>query len=57
MNFPKVIVTKQKKIPNQQSFENEIGLSSYDLALISISKIAKKRKSFINDSAKTTYLL
>ena len=56
MNIPKVIVTKQKKLTNQQSFENEIGLSSYDLALISINKIAKKRKSSINDSLKTTFL-
>ena len=57
MNITKVIITKQKTISNQYSFENEVGLSSYDLALISINKINKKRKSFINDSLKTTFLI
>ena len=57
MNISKVIITKQKTIANQYSFENEVGLSSYDLALISINKISKKRKSFINDSLKATFLI
>ena len=57
MNISKVIITKQKTIANQYSFENEIGLSSYDLALISFNKISKKSKSFINDSSKTTFLI
>ena len=57
MNIPKVIITKQKTIANQYSFENEIGLSSYDLALISINEINKKSKSLINDSSKTTFLI
>ncbi len=57
MNIPKVIITKQKTIANEYSFENEVGLSSYDLALISISKITKARKSSINDSSKTTFLI
>ena len=55
MNIPKVIITKQKTIDNQYSFEYELGLSSYDLALISMNKINKKSKSFINDSLKTTF--
>ena len=57
MNIPKVIITKQKKVFNQYSFENEVGLSSYDLALISINKIAMKSKKFINDSSKSTFLI
>ncbi len=57
MNISKVIITKQKTKANQYSFENEVGLSSYDLALISIDKISKKNKSFLNDSPKTTFLI
>ena len=57
MNISKVIITKHKTIANQYPFENEVGLSSYDLALISINKISKKSKSFINDSSKTTFLI
>ncbi len=57
MDTPKVIITKQKNIANQFSFEYEIGLSTYDLALISIDKIAKKTKSSINNSPKSTYLI
>ena len=57
MKTPKVIITKQKTNPNKYSFENEVGLSSYDLALISINKINKKSKSNINDSLKTSFLI
>tara|TARA_B100000579_G_C22366029_1_gene636057 strand:+ start:273 stop:446 length:174 start_codon:yes stop_codon:yes gene_type:complete len=57
MNISKVIITNQKTITNKYSFENEVGLSSYDLALISINKIRKRSKSFINDSSKTTFLI
>ena len=57
MNISKVILTKQEKIVTQYSFENEVGLSSYDLALISINKITKKSKSFSNDPSKTTFLI
>ncbi len=57
MHTPKVIITKQKTIAKQFSYEYEIGLSSYDLALISIDKITKKSKSLINDSLKSTYLI
>ena len=57
MDTPKVIITKQKTIANQFSFEYEIGLSSYDLALISINKITKKSKSLMNDSPTSTYLV
>ncbi len=57
MDSSKVIITKQKTIAKQFSFEYEIGLSSYDLALISINKITKKSKSLMNDSSKSTYLI
>ncbi len=57
MNISKVIITKKEVIGNHYSFENEVGLSSYDLALISINKNCKKSKSFINDSSKTTFLI
>ena len=36
MNISKVIITKQKTIDHQYSFQNEVGLSSGDLALFSI---------------------
>ena len=57
MEIPKVIITNQKKIANLDSFENQVGLSSYDLALISIDKITKKSKSNINNSSTTTFLI
>ena len=57
MDTQKVIITKQKKIAKQFSFEYEIGLSSYDLALISINKITKKSKSLMKESQKSTYLI
>ncbi len=57
MNISKVIITKQITIAKQYSFENEVGLSSYDLALISINEISKKSKSSINDSSKTSFLI
>ena len=53
----KVIITKEGVLNNQYSFENEVGLSSYDLALISVNKITKKSKSFMKDSFKTTFLI
>ena len=57
MNISKVIITKPNKIATQYSFENEVGLSSYDLALISIDKISKENKSVINDPSNTTFLI
>ena len=57
MDTTKVIITKQKATAKQDSFENEIGLSSYDLALISFKKITKKWKSYPNESLTTTYLV
>ena len=57
MDTPKVIITKQKTIAKEFSFENEIGLSTYDLALISINKITKKTKSLMNNSPISTYLI
>ncbi len=55
MNISKVIITNQKTKANQYSFEHEVGLSSYDLALISSIKISKKSKLFINESSKTIF--
>ena len=57
MDTPKVIITKEKSIAKQFSFEYEIGLSTYDLALISINKITKKTKSLMKNSPKSTYLI
>ena len=57
MDTPKVIITNQKTIVKKFSFEYEIGLSSYDLALISINKINKNSRSLMNDSPKSTYLI
>ena len=55
MGIPKVIMTNQKKIVNLDSFENQVGLSSYDLALISLNKITNKSKSYLNDSSRITF--
>jgi len=57
MDSLKVIITKQNKIEKQFSFEYDIGLSSYDLALISMKKITKKKRSLMNESIKSTYLI
>ena len=50
-----MIITNQKTIVNFDSFEDQVGLSSYDLALISLNKITKKSKSFLNDSSRITF--
>ena len=55
MEIPKVVNTNQKTIVNFDSFENQIGLSSYDLALISLNKITNKSKSYLNDSSRITF--
>ena len=55
MEIPKVIITNQKKIDNLDSFENQVGLSSYDLALISLNKITNESKSYLNDSSRITF--
>ena len=57
MDTSKVIITKQKTKSLQFPFEFEIGLSTYDLALISINKISKKSQSLMNDSPKSTFLI
>ena len=57
MEIPKVIITNQKTIVNFDSFEDQVGLSSYDLALISINKITKRSKSSMYDSSKSSYLI
>ena len=51
MEIPKVIINNSKKIVNLDSFENQVGLSSYDLALISLNKITNKSKSCLDDSS------
>ena len=56
MEIPKVIITNQK-IANLDSFEYQVGLSSYDLALISLDKITNKSKSYLNDSSRITFSL
>ena len=55
MEIPKVIITNQKELVNLDSFENQVGLSSYDLALISLNKITNKTKSYLNDSSRITF--
>ena len=55
MEIPKVIITNQKKIVNLDSFENQVGLSSYDLALISLNKITDESKSYLKDSSRITF--
>ena len=55
MEIPKVIITNTKKTVNFDSFENQVGLSSYDLALISLNKITNKSKSYLNDSSRITF--
>jgi len=57
MDTSNTINTKPKMIAKQSSFESEIGLSSYDLALISINKIANKSNSLKYDSLNSTYLI
>tara|TARA_Y100001968_G_C19398648_1_gene739778 strand:- start:1372 stop:1545 length:174 start_codon:yes stop_codon:yes gene_type:complete len=57
MEAPKVIITKQTSIPRKHSLEYEIGLSTFDLALISINKITNNRKSNIKEQRKNTYLI
>ena len=53
----KVIITRQNSISNNSSLEDELGLSSYDLALISINKIRMKGKLSIKEPAEITYLI
>ena len=57
MEIPKVIITNQKELVNLDSFENQVGLSSYDLALISLNKITNESKSYLNDSSRITFLI
>jgi len=57
MDTSKVIITNQKRPAIQYSFENEVGLSSYDLALISFNKITRKSRSYLKDSLNTTFLI
>ena len=57
MDASKVIITNQNAIDKKFSFEYEVGLSSYDLALISINKLTNKRTLSINNPTITTYLI
>ena len=50
MGSAKVIITNQTELTEKYILENEIGLSTYDLALISINKIIHKSKPFMNDT-------
>ena len=49
MEIPKLIITNQKTIVDFDSFEDQVGLSSFDIALISLNKITNKSKSYLND--------
>tara|TARA_B100000965_G_C19219814_1_gene595370 strand:- start:223 stop:396 length:174 start_codon:yes stop_codon:yes gene_type:complete len=53
----KVIITRKKSIANHYAFEDEIGLSTYDLALISIAKTINNSNLSMNEDSKTTYLI
>tara|TARA_Y100001968_G_C19273193_1_gene675325 strand:- start:612 stop:794 length:183 start_codon:yes stop_codon:yes gene_type:complete len=57
MDSPNVIITKQNKKLTQYSLENEIGLSTYDLALISVNKIIKRKKLAMNELSQITYII
>ncbi len=50
MDNPKVIIKKYL-------FEYEVGLSTYDLTLISMNKNKKKDSSLIKEETNTTYLI
>ena len=57
MDSPKVIITKKKIISNENPIDIEVGLSTYDLALISVNKIAMKNKVSIKDDIQRTFLI
>tara|TARA_B100000579_G_C22508389_1_gene700288 strand:- start:9 stop:182 length:174 start_codon:yes stop_codon:yes gene_type:complete len=57
MDSTKARLARQNGTVKQCYFENEVGLSSYDLALISFYKNTKKSKSSFNDSSLPTYLI
>tara|TARA_Y100001968_G_scaffold5292_1_gene4680 strand:+ start:6578 stop:6751 length:174 start_codon:yes stop_codon:yes gene_type:complete len=57
MQSSKVIITRQKTIAKHYSFEAEVGLSTYDLALISSNKIINKRESSMKEAKAKTYLI
>ncbi len=56
MEYSNVIITKKKGITNQYSFEAEIGLSTYDLALISINKLIERRELAKKETLDTTHI-
>ena len=57
MDTLKVIITKPKQISKRYSLENEIGLSTYDIALLSFRKKIMKNKSLLKETTKNTYLI
>ena len=57
MDSTKVIITKKNAVSKKYSFENEVGLSTYDLAFISIGKIIMRDESASNNSSSTSYLI
>ena len=57
MELSKVIITNTKVFTSQFCFENEVGLSSYDLALMSRRRILKRSKADIEETSKISYLI
>ncbi len=57
MHLSKVIITKQISTNKEFSFENEVGLSTYDLSLISTNKIINQSNSSISAKSNKTYLI
>ena len=53
----KEILSKEKLASTQYSFVNEVVLSTYELALISINKCIKKNTFSINEQNKNMYLI
>ena len=57
MDSEKAIITNHKVTSKIHSLENEIGLSTYDIALIAINKIIKNNQLSLNDDSSITYLI
>ena len=57
MYHSNVIITNQKAIEKVYYLEDEVGLSTYDLTLISYDKINKKRKASMKENTKSTFLI
>ncbi len=57
MASSKVTITKHKSIVNKHPLEDQVGLSSFDLALIALNKIINNNKSTTNPALETTFLI